>query len=76
MERRKKGTIFIAIMTLGAIISTIGMMVASGVYPGEILFNLFETTSIFFVLFGVIGLALFFEDEEDQSDNESDSSLL
>ncbi len=69
-----------SVMCLGAVLSTVGMMIASGVDQGGTIYDAFRTASLFFVSLSVVGMAVFypdlFKDEQNQSQAEPDSSLF
>ncbi|MBY8998509.1 MAG: hypothetical protein KGD60_12325, partial [Candidatus Thorarchaeota archaeon] len=65
---------------LGAVLSTVGMMIASGIDQGGNVYDAFHTVSLFFVSLSVVVMVVFwpelFKDEQNQSQAEPDSSLI
>ncbi len=79
MKRERVVTASMIVLLLGAIITTVGMMIASGVDQGGTAYKALSTASMFFWLFSVVMIVFLPEnskDEQNQSQPESDSSLL
>ena len=69
-----------SVMCLGAVLTTVGMMIASGIDQGGTVYDAFYTASLFFVSLSVVGMIVFrpelFNDEQNQSQAKPDSSLF
>ncbi|MGY5853984.1 MAG: hypothetical protein RTU92_10490 [Candidatus Thorarchaeota archaeon] len=80
MERQRVVIAFMSVMVLGSVLSTVGMMVASGVDQGGSAYYAFYTTFLCFNMLSIIVIAVFGQDfskdEPNQSQAELDSSLF
>ncbi len=80
MERRRVGIAFMSVMCLGVVLTTVGLIIASGIDQGGTVYDAFHTASLFFVFLSVAGMIVFwpdlFKDEQNQSQAEPDSSLI
>ena len=79
MDRQKAIVAFLVVVSLGVVITTVGMMIASGVYhEGDVSASWQVAFQIFIVLY-FIGMAAFLpglvKDKQNQSQRESDLSL-
>ena len=79
MDRKRVVTAFMIVTCLGAILSMVGTFVASGIDQGGSLYNTLSTTSVVLSVLCIVAFTLhpdFFKAKQNQSEAESDSSLL
>ena len=79
MDRKRVVTAFMIVTCLGAILSMVGSFVASGIDQGGSLYNTLYTTSLVLVVLCTVAFTFhpdFSKTKQNQSETESDSSLL
>ena len=79
MERERIVKTLAIVMTVGVILTTVGMFIASGVDQGGTAYYTLYTTSMTLVVLVMLVAGYWhehFEDEQNQSQEEHDSSLL
>ncbi|MGY5871129.1 MAG: hypothetical protein RTV72_02690 [Candidatus Thorarchaeota archaeon] len=80
MDRKRVVTASLIVLFVGLIITTVGSMIASGVDQGGTTYQALSTASVCFIMLFFIVIAVFEQDfskdEQNQSQTESDSSLL
>ncbi len=79
MERQRGAIVFLIVMLIGAVLSTVGMMVASGVDQEGIVYRTLSIAALCFTLIVVFVPLLYpdrFDEEQNQSETVPDSSLV
>lgn len=79
MDRARVVTAFMIVTCLGAILSTLGSFVASGIDQGGSLYNTLSTASMVLCVLCIVAFTFhpdFSKAKQNQSEAESDSSLL
>ena len=62
MKRRKIGIAFMAVVSVGIILSAIGSMIAAGLDLGELIHSTFQNAVVLFALLFIIGIAVLYPD--------------
>ncbi|MGY5859672.1 MAG: hypothetical protein RTU63_09900 [Candidatus Thorarchaeota archaeon] len=75
MERKRVGTALMIVSCLGIIIAGVGRFATLGLDYGETVLTVFDATFLSFLVLFFIAIAVYGQDDQNQSEPQPDSSL-
>ena len=76
MERKKQGIVFMVVMSIGMILSVVGMMIASGLDQGGFSYSAFQSSLVAFGLFFILGITVLYPDIFEKDDDETSLEIV